>query len=139
MSWSRSKAFAKTRSHRLKICVPRGLGGLPSTSAWGYLDSHRHRLPLLFANNIRILYTMIYFYYHSRNKYIINLKFIMKSIDLGCLLIPTPQYIQIRCYLTKILRKKLMKSKKFPWKMIRNLLIFFGRFFQANELHVSLG
>ena len=23
-----------------------GLGGLPSTSAWGYLDSHRHRLPL---------------------------------------------------------------------------------------------
>ena len=32
--------------------------------------SHRHRLPLLFANNIRILYTMIYFYYHSRNKYI---------------------------------------------------------------------
>ena len=65
-----SKAFARTRSHRLKICVPRGLGGLPSTSAWGYLDSHRHRLPLLFANNIRILYTMIYFYYHSRNKYI---------------------------------------------------------------------
>ena len=38
MSWSRSKAFARTRSHRLKICVPRGLGGLPSTSAWGYLD-----------------------------------------------------------------------------------------------------
>ena len=27
-----------------------------------------HCLPLLFANNIRILYTMIYFYYHSRNK-----------------------------------------------------------------------
>ena len=70
VSWSQSKAFTRTRSHRLKICVPRGLGGLPSTSAWGYLDSHRHRLPLLFANNIRILYTMIYFYYHSRNKYI---------------------------------------------------------------------
>lgn len=46
MSWSRSKAFARTRSHRLKICVPRGLGGLPSTSAWGYLDSHKHRLPV---------------------------------------------------------------------------------------------
>ena len=47
MSWSRSKAFARTRSHRLKICVQRGLGGLPTTSAWGYLDSHRHRLPIL--------------------------------------------------------------------------------------------
>ena len=46
VSWSRSKAFVRTRSHRLKICVQRGLGGLPSTSAWGYLDSHRHRLPL---------------------------------------------------------------------------------------------
>ena len=46
VSWSRSKAFARTRSHRLKICVPRGLGGLPTTSAWGNLDSHRHRLPL---------------------------------------------------------------------------------------------
>ena len=46
VSWSRSKAFARTRSHRLKICVPRGLGGLPTTSAWGYLDSHRHRLPV---------------------------------------------------------------------------------------------
>ena len=45
-SWSRSKAFARTRSHRLKICVQRGLGGLPTTSAWGYLDSHRHRLPV---------------------------------------------------------------------------------------------
>lgn len=56
-----------------------------------------------------------------------------ESIDLGCLLIPTPQYIQIRCYLTKILRKKLMKSKKFPWKMIRNLLIFFGRFFKPTS------
>ena len=44
VSWSQSKAFTRTRSHRLKICVPRGLGGLPSTSAWGYLDSHRHRL-----------------------------------------------------------------------------------------------
>ena len=44
VSWSRSKAFARTRSRRLKICVPRGLGGFPSTSAWGYLDSHRHRL-----------------------------------------------------------------------------------------------
>ena len=60
----------RTRSRRMKFCVQRGLGALPSTSAWGYLDSHRHRLPLLFANNIRILYTMIYFYYHSRNKYI---------------------------------------------------------------------
>src|SRR5699024_3549835 len=29
VSWSRSKAFARTRSHRLKICVPRGLGGYP--------------------------------------------------------------------------------------------------------------
>lgn len=46
MSWSRSKAFARTRSRRLKICVPRGLGGLPTTSAWGYMDSHRHRLPV---------------------------------------------------------------------------------------------
>lgn|GEM_PF-395045 len=62
MSWSRSKAFARTRSHRLKICVPRGLGGLPSTSAWGYLDSHRHRLPVTlqtfiynFAAQLRIL------------------------------------------------------------------------------------
>ena len=62
MSRSWSKAFAKTRSHRLKICVPRGLGGLPSTSAWGYLDSHRHRLPVTlqtfiynFAAQLRIL------------------------------------------------------------------------------------
>ena len=45
-NWPGSKAFVRTRSHRLKICVQRGLGGLPSTSAWGYLDSHRHRLPV---------------------------------------------------------------------------------------------
>lgn len=51
MSWSRSKAFARTRSRRLKICVPRGLGGFPSTSAWGYLDSHRHRLRTSFLKN----------------------------------------------------------------------------------------
>ena len=29
VSWSRSKAFARTRSHRLKICVQRGLGDFP--------------------------------------------------------------------------------------------------------------
>ena len=40
------KSVRRTRSHRLKICVPRGLGGIPSTSAWGYLDSHKHRLPV---------------------------------------------------------------------------------------------
>ena len=28
-----------------------------------------HCLPLLFANNIRILYTMIYFYYHTVAEY----------------------------------------------------------------------
>ena len=62
MNWLWPKAFARTRSHRLKICVPRGLGGLPSTSAWGYLDSHRHRLPVTlqtfiynFAAQLRIL------------------------------------------------------------------------------------
>ena len=38
------KSVRRTRSHRMKICVPRGLGGLPSTSAWGYLDSHKHCL-----------------------------------------------------------------------------------------------
>ena len=45
------------------MCIrDRGLGGLPSTSAWGYLDSHRHRLPVTlqtfiynFAAQLRIL------------------------------------------------------------------------------------
>ncbi len=41
------KSVRRTRSHRMKFCVQRGLGALPSTSAWGYLDSHRHRLPVL--------------------------------------------------------------------------------------------
>ena len=76
----------RTRSRRMKFCVQRGLGALPSTSkAEGEITSGFFPLwaecintgiachfcsPLLFANNIRILYTMIYFYYHSRNKYI---------------------------------------------------------------------
>lgn len=46
-----------------------GLGRAPTSGVCG-LWPQRHCLPLLFANNIRILYTMIYFYYHSRNKYI---------------------------------------------------------------------
>ena len=65
------KSVRRTRSHRMKFCVQRGLGALPSTSSAGSrMAIQGHCLPLLFANNIRILYTMIYFYYHSRNKYI---------------------------------------------------------------------
>lgn len=46
-----------------------GLGSFPNKQKIAFV-SRKPCLPLLFANNIRILYTMIYFYYHSRNKYI---------------------------------------------------------------------
>ena len=60
--------FDGVRTHRLKICVQRGIGGLPSTSAWGYLDSHRHRLPVLFRTlalpDCNPLQSMLQYSYH---------------------------------------------------------------------------
>lgn len=64
------KSVCRTRSRRMKSCVQRGLGVSLNKQRQGAVAILGHCLPLLFANNIRILYTMIYFYYHSRNKYI---------------------------------------------------------------------
>ena len=36
----------RMRSRMMQSCVLRGIGGLPSTSVWGYVDSHKHCLPL---------------------------------------------------------------------------------------------
>ena len=39
------KSVRRTRSHRMKFCVQRGLGALPSTSSLWHMDSHKHCLP----------------------------------------------------------------------------------------------
>ncbi|OUO72209.1 hypothetical protein B5F54_15935 [Anaeromassilibacillus sp. An250] len=41
----RQKSVRRTRSHRMKFCVQRGLGALPSTSSLWQMDSHKHCLP----------------------------------------------------------------------------------------------
>lgn len=40
------KSVRQNAQPQIENLCSKGLGGLPSTSAWGYLDSHRHRLPL---------------------------------------------------------------------------------------------
>ena len=40
------KSVRRTRSHRMKFCVQRGLGALPSTSSLWQMDSHKHCLPV---------------------------------------------------------------------------------------------
>ena len=40
------KSIRRTRGHRIKSCVQRGLGAAPSTSVCGEMDSHKHCLPL---------------------------------------------------------------------------------------------
>ena len=48
------KSVRRTRSHRMKFCVQRGLGALPSTSkACGEMDSHKHCLPQYAAHKIK--------------------------------------------------------------------------------------
>lgn len=46
MPWRQVKSVRRMRSRIMKLCVLRGLGGLPSTSVWGYVDSHKHCLPV---------------------------------------------------------------------------------------------
>ena len=41
------KSVRRTRGHRIKSCVQRGLGATPSTSVCGEMDSHKHCLPQL--------------------------------------------------------------------------------------------
>ena len=40
----RQKSVRRTRSHRMKFCVQRDLGALPSTSSLWQMDSHKHCL-----------------------------------------------------------------------------------------------
>ena len=40
------KSVHRNAQPQNEILRSKGLGGLPSTSAWGYLDSHKHCLPL---------------------------------------------------------------------------------------------
>ena len=38
------KSVRKNAQPQIENLCSKGLGGLPSTSAWGYLDSHKHCL-----------------------------------------------------------------------------------------------
>ena len=51
------KSVRRTRSHRMKFCVQRGLGAAPSTSVCGEMDSHKHCLPQYAAHKIKKLTT----------------------------------------------------------------------------------
>lgn len=47
------KSVRRTRSHRMKFCVQRGLGALPSQAVCGEMDSHKHCLPQYAAHKMK--------------------------------------------------------------------------------------
>ena len=51
------KSIRRTRGHRIKSCVQRGLGAAPSTSVCGEMDSHKHCLPQYAAHKMKKLTT----------------------------------------------------------------------------------
>ena len=40
------KSVCKNAQPQIENLCSKGAWGIPSTSAWGYLDSHKHRLPV---------------------------------------------------------------------------------------------
>ena len=51
------KSVRRTRSHRMKFCVQRGLGRCPQQAACGEMDSHKHCLPQYAAHKMKKLTT----------------------------------------------------------------------------------
>ena len=49
------KSVRRTRSHRMKFCVQRGLGHCPQQAVCGEMDSHKHCLPQYAAHKIKKL------------------------------------------------------------------------------------